>query len=209
MPAPLRRVTSDSPPDSPAAFHAPLFGELMTEFDESRRRVVLDLGAASTPILAFLGRARCRVEVADIAHFGGIETLNAAESGKELASVANSLFPNRLSNEPYDLVLCWDLLNYLTLNSLAALTNEIAARARPGALVHALIYYADREMPKYPGHFVPTNDAGLIDRATVREAIPAPRYSPEDLGKSMKFCTIDRARLLSNGLQEFLFQLEA
>lgn len=137
---------------------------------------MLDLGATSTPILAFLGRARCRVEVADIACFGGIETLNAAEPDKELASVANSLFLKPLSNEPYDLLLCWDLLDHLTLNSLAALTNEITARARFGALVHALIYYAARAMPKYPGHFVPTDDAGFLDCAAARETIPAPRY---------------------------------
>jgi len=37
--------------------------------------------------------------------------------------------------------------------------------------------------------------------------IAAPRYSPEDLGKSMGGFLIDRARLLSNGMQEFLFRL--
>mgnify|MGYP000187495523 CR=1 FL=1 len=33
-------------------------------------------------------------------------------------------------------------------------------------------------------------------------------YSPEELGKSMHPFAIDRARLLSNGMQEFLFRLE-
>ena len=37
--------------------------------------------------------------------------------------------------------------------------------------------------------------------------VPAPRYSPEDLGIAMGSFEIDRARLLSNGMQEFLFRL--
>ena len=40
------------------------------------------------------------------------------------------------------------------------------------------------------------------------EVIAAPRYSPEDLGKSMGRFIMDRARLLANGMQEFLFRLE-
>ena len=66
---------------------------------------------------------------------------------------------------------------------------------------------ADREMKEHPGRFVPTAAGELIDRSAPGTLIPAPRYSPEDLGKSISGFTIDRARLLSNGMQEFLFRL--
>ena len=207
MTALLRRARPGVPPEQSAAFHAPLFRELVTGLEPGQRRVVLDLGAASTPMLAFLGRARCRVEVADIAHFGGIDRLNAASPGRELAGVAESLFPNRLSNEALDLVFLWDIANYLTLDALTALMNAIQARARPGACVHALIYYADRNMPQHPARFVPTEAADLIDLEPAGASVPAPRYSPEHLAGSMRYFAIDRARLLSNGLQEFLFEL--
>ena len=36
--------------------------------------------------------------------------------------------------------------------------------------------------------------------------IDAPRYSPEELGDHMAGFAIDRARLLNNGMQEFLFR---
>ena len=83
------------------------------------------------------------------------------------------------------------------------------APGRPGALAHALIFYADSNMKEHPGRFVPTADGDLIDRSVTGAAISAPRYSPEDLGKSMGGFMIDRARLLSNGMQEFLFRLES
>lgn len=207
MTALLRRAKPGVPPAQPAAFHAPLFRELVTGLEPGQRRVVLDLGAASTPLLAFLGRARCCVEVADMAHFGGIERLNAASPGSEVTSVAESLFPNRLSTEALDLVFLWDLANYLTLDSLTALMTAIQGRARPGALVHALIYYADRNMPEHPARYVPTEAADLVALDAADAQVPAPRYSPEHLARSMRYFAIDRARLLSNGLQEFLFQL--
>ena len=160
-------------------------------------------------MLALLGRSRCRVEIADLAHFDGIDLLNATSSGPALADVAESLFPNQSPEQAIDLVFCWDLPNYLTLNALSALMAAIGRRARPGALAHALIYYAEPDMPENPGRFIPTMDGELVDNSASSAATVAPRYSPEDLGKSMGHFVIDRARLLGNGMKEFLFRLES
>ena len=179
----------------------------MADPEETERHVVLDLGAASTAMLALLGRSRTRVEIADVAHFGGIDCLNSTEPGPALSQAAESLLPKQLPDDAIDLVFCWDLPNYLTLDSLSALMDAIGRRARPGAIAHALIFYAERDMKKHPGRFIPTADGELIDHGAPGTMIPAPRYSPEDLGKSMGGFVIDRARLLSNGMQEFLFRL--
>ena len=196
------------PPDVPVAFHAPLFHDLVTGLDETKRHVVLDLGAASTAMLALLGRSRCRVEIVDLAHFGGIDRLNTTEPGPALPDAANDLLPNLLPDDAFDLVFCWDLPNYLSLNALSALMNAIAHRARPGAIAHALIYYAERDMCEHPSRFVPAAYGDeLIDYRAKHAAIAAPRYSPEDLDKGMGRFVLDRARLLSNGMQEFLFRL--
>ena len=181
----------------------------MSRMDEADRHVVLDLGAASTGMLDLLGRARSRVEIVDFVHSGGIESLNATEPGPELAKATDSLLPNRLGDDAADLVFCWDLPNYLTLDALSALMNAIGDRARPGALAHALIFYADPDMKEQPGRFVPTADCELIDCSTATATTPAPRYSPEALRNSSIPFVIDRARLLSNGMQEFLFRLES
>ena len=194
---------------SPTAFHAPLFHDLVAGLDANERHVVLDLGAASTSMLALLGESRCRVEVADVAHFGGINRLNAAESGAALADAAESLLPNRLSEDAIELVFCWDLPNYLTLDSLSALMVAVGHRARPGALAHCLICYADRDMKEQPGRLIPLGDGELVDKSDISATTAAPRYSPDELGKSMGPFVIDRARLLSNGMQEFLFRLES
>ena len=209
MLASLRRARSPGvPPKTPVAFHAPLFHDLVAGLEATDRHVVLDLGAASTALLALLGQARCRVEIADLAHFGGIDRLNATESGPALQAAVNSMLPTRRPDDAFNLVFCWDLPNYLTLNALSALMNAIADRARPGAVAHALIYYAERDMREQPGRFVPTAEGEkLIDCSATQAVIAAPRYSPEDLEKGMGRFALDRARLLSNGMQEFLFRL--
>lgn len=204
----LRKARSAlSPVGPPATVRAPLFQTLVTGLDDGRRHVVLDLGAASTAMLALLSRARCRVEIADFAHFGGIDMLNNAEPGLPLVAAAESWVGEQAEHDPIDRILCWDLPNYLTLDALSGLMSAIAHRARPGAIAHALIFYADREMPDHPRRFIPTPDGELTDYEPLGTAVAAPRYSPEDLRNNMGPFQIDCGRLLRNGMQEYLFRL--
>jgi hypothetical protein len=206
----MGRATARAPMEKPSALKAPLFRLLVDRLEAGGRHVILDLGAASTQTLSLLGRFRCRVDIADLASDGGIERLNAEEPGDALVARAESLLPKLRSNDDaFDLVLCWDLPNYLKPAALTALMAAIALRARPGALAHALIVYSERSMPDHPGRFVPDEDLKLVNRARPGAEIKAPRYSPEDLGRIMRGFATERAMLLANGMQEFLFRLQA
>ena len=206
----MGRATARAPMEKPEALKAPLFRLLVEQLDGAGRRHILDLGAASTPMLSLLGRSRCRVEIADLASDDGIARMNVEEtSGEELAAMAESLLPaHHGDDDALDLVFCWDLPNYLKPKPLSALMNAIAARARRGALIHALIVYSERTMPERPGRFVPTDDVMLVNRGAAAKEIPASRYSPDDLRRIMGGFSIDRAMLLANGMQEFLFRLQ-
>ncbi|HEX9853448.1 MAG TPA: hypothetical protein VGA68_10560 [Woeseiaceae bacterium] len=204
----MGRATARAPIELPAALNAPLFRMQVDELETSACRVVLDLGAASTPMLDLLGRSRCRVEIADLAGFGGIERLSIEAPAGALAAIAASLLPSHNPDRDIDLVFCWDLLNYLKPPAISALMSTIAARARPGTRVHALIVYSERSMPDRPGRYVPDKDLKLVNRAVPASEIAAPRYSPELLGRTMGLYAIEHARLLANGMQEFLFRLK-
>lgn len=155
--------------------------------------------------MGLLSRFRCRLEIAELAD--GIDTLNTPELGpQELRERAEALLPKR-REEPTDLVLCWDLLNYASRPALAALMERVAARSRRGTLVHALIYYSAPLMPSRPSCFVPVDDQRLLNVDPRPLERKAPRYSPEDLAHCMPRYEVDRARLLRNGMQEFLFRL--
>lgn len=203
----MGRATARAPIEAPALLNAPLFRQLVGQLDGAGRRIVLDLGAASTPMLSLLGRSRCRVEIADLPDEGGIDRLNSDLSPDGLVALAASLLPKHRSDEAVDLVLCWDLLNYLKPNAMSALMSTIAARGRPGMLAHALIVYSERSMSARPGRYVPTEDLKLLDRSSPAAMIAAPRYSPEFLGSNLGKFAIEHARLLGNGMQEFVFRL--
>lgn len=209
MASTMGRATARAPMEKPSALKAPLFRSLVERLEAGGRHVILDLGAASNPMLSLLGQFRCRVDIADLASDGGIERMNADAEGEDLVARADSLLPRLRANDVgYDLVYCWDLPNYLKPAALSALMTAIAARAgRTGLLAHSLIVYSERSMPELPGRYVPMEDLTLVDRNAASAEIKAPRYSPEDLGRMMGAFEIDRARLLANGMQEMLFNL--
>ncbi len=183
-----------------AALNAPLFRSVIERLHGGGRWVILDLGAAQSGTVSLFSQFRCRLEIADIGH--DIDLLNAAE---DPATMAEALLPPR-REEPVDIVLCWDLLNYLSRPALKALMDGVAQRSRPQTLLHGLIVYSAQRMPVRPGHYLPTEDARLLNVGASLEQRDAPRYSPEDLALAMPLFTVERAMLLRNGMQEFLFR---
>lgn len=201
-------ATARAPLEEVSALKVPLFQGLLGERKESERQVILDLGAASTAMLALLGKFPCHVQIADIASGRDIRLLNAMPAGQELDEHAASLLPAHCADTAVDLVLCWDLPNYLKPDAMRALIAAIEPRTRPGTIAHALVVYSERTMPDRPRRYVPKSDGRLVNHSTPGAEIPAPRYSPEALGEMMGRFVIDRARLLANGMQEFLLRLE-
>ena len=183
---------------------APLFHSLVDRLGDGGRFVVLDLAAARPATVRLLSQFRCRYEVAELAD--AIDILNAEQDPRRLRTLAEAALPER-RREPTDIVLCWDLLNYLNRPALTAVMESIASRSRAGTLVHALVYYAERRMPERPSCFLPLDDQRIEIVAPSGGERAAPRYSPEDLASCMPRYAVDRARLLRNGMQEFLFRL--
>lgn len=196
--------TAAALPQTPAAVRAPLFRSLIERMEQGGRWVILDLGPAQPETIALLGAFRCRLEIADLA--GDLEALAPDEETgpATIRERLESALPPR-TPEATDLVLCWDILNYLQPPTLAALSSRLAARALPGTLIHALIAYRDPLMPTLPAGFFPA-DGGHLARRNAPDERPAPRYSPEDLGRAFAEFSIERAVLLGNGMQEFLFR---
>ena len=188
----------------PAAFNAPLFRTITGRLDTGGRWVVLDLGAAHRQTVSFFSQYRCRLDVADLGE--GLEDLNAESDPRRLEAAAEALLPMRHA-ETTDIVLCWDVLNYLETPALTALMSRVAARAGTGTLVHALIVYSDKHMPAQPRNFIPLDDCSLFDLSAYQDERPAPRYTPVALKECLAGYVMDRAALLSNGMQEFLFRL--
>ncbi len=183
---------------------APLFHSLMQRLETGGRWVVLDLGSAHNATIRALGRFRCRLEIVELAD--GLDALNGEIDARRIRQRAETLLPPR-RGELIDVVLCWDLINYLNQPALNAVMECIALRCKRGALAHGLFYYTGKSMPERPTTFVPLDDQRIVQHSTPGRERPAPRYSQEDLARCMPRYSVERGRLLRNGMQEFLFKL--
>jgi hypothetical protein len=194
-------VAHEAPAVEP--FNAPMFRNLVERMQDDARRVVLDLGPARPETVASFGRFRCRLDIADLS--GDIDTLNAISEPELLRQVVTAVLPPRRA-EKSNVVLCWDLLNYLQPGTITALMREVRERLAPDALVHALIVYSGKTMAARPARIVPDDQDRLLYFPQSAQESPAPRYSPEVLARCMPGYAVERAMLLRNGMQEFLFR---
>jgi len=184
--------------------NAPLFHALMQRLEAGGRWVVLDLGAARADTIRTFSQFRCRLDIIDLAD--SLDGLHRETDPRRLRQAVEIVLLPR-GREATDIVLCWDLINYLKPPVLTAVMECIAARCKRGALAHGLVYYSSPRMPERPGCFVPATDHRLVNRVVPAAERSAPRYSPEDLARCMPRYTVERGRLLRNGMQEFLFRL--
>jgi predicted TPR repeat methyltransferase len=123
--------------------NAPLFRSLMERLEEGERAVILDLGPAQPATVSLFSNFRCRLEIADIAE--GLSSLDEEDETPEaLRNKAESLLPER-RDEPTDLVLCWDLLNYLNPPALKALMTCVAERGPRADRLFGLAHAGDTQ----------------------------------------------------------------
>ena len=194
-------------PAAAASFKAPLLERLLDHGeDPAPRIVVLDLGPASQALLDRVSANRpCRVEIADFPGHGAVEVLSDPDvleaAGEKLIT---SLLP-KPNAEPLELILCWDLPNYLSLAALELLFDTLGRRAAPACKLHMLVAYSKRDMPARPARYVSGEDGHLTQMLISSESAAAPRYSPEDLGRAVGRFEYERGVLLANGMQEFVY----
>lgn len=214
MSADFSNVTAAKADASAAVrLRAPLFASLIERMYAGGRQVILDLGPAQTATVSLFNRFHCRLDIADLA--AAFAVLNSLEEPGILLEQVENILPVR-GGEATDIVLCWDLLNYLQRPALSAVMNRVAARSRSGTLVHALIVYSARRMPARPDLYKPCDKSGSLNGSADHLAITsmtdedcdAPQYTPDNLMRCMQGYRIERAVLLSSGMQEYLFRID-
>lgn len=191
-------------------------GELFAGLHPDRAVHVLDLGpAVGANISWFSTHFACSVEVADL-----YRSLPAAAGDDPAAALAGAL---ATEGEAVDVVLAWDLLNYLEREQIRALCETLAPRCKPGAPLFAMLVTA-REMPREPGTYLLQGEAGrggdedddggggereatsLLYRVDRSAGRPAPRYRPAEIDALSPGFEVDRNYLLRHGIQEYILR---
>ncbi|MEE4297095.1 MAG: hypothetical protein V2J20_10840 [Wenzhouxiangella sp.] len=182
---------------------APLFAQAIGDLDPEQRVIVLDLGNIRSGTVELFATYRCRL---DIANLPDVLPLPGVEDDPDVRSRVLASVLTVHDREPLDLVLCWNLLNYLDREDIRQLIELLAPRLKAGTRLHALMEYASPLMPATPGAWVPDTNGRLHASQVDEEQTDSPRYKPKELERLMPQLKPERTVLLGNGLQEFLFK---
>jgi hypothetical protein len=165
---------------------------LLAGWDEASRPNVLDLGEAIGPNLAFFSRFRARLSIADL------------HRSIRAARLDDALLPSP-PPAPFDVVLLWDLLNYLTPDEIQWLARSLARVARPGATMLAFLA-SSREIPYRPSRYRIRDDETLVYELHGPKKRESPRYTEQTLLRLMPGTTVESRFQLRNEIVEYLLQ---
>jgi hypothetical protein len=201
-PRPAARAAEESAEPALEIHRSLALAAVFAELPEESRLSVLDLGPALGANLEFLSaRYRCRLQIADLWRSAGTHRL--ADPEADPAALFRELLPLAGGAE-VDLVLAWDLFNYLRREQIRALAEHLAPACRPGGRLFAMVL-TGREIPRRPRTYELRDGGDLVYRDAGDAVRPGPRYRPAEIDSSTPGFAVDRSYLLRHGIQEYLF----
>jgi Methyltransferase domain len=174
-------------------------------FEELRRggkRQILDLGPAIGSNVEFLSQFGCKIYIEDL--FAALATREGGGDGEEAGPQFFAEFLPMSEPASFDLVLAWDIFNYLTRKELGHFIRHLSQFCHPGTVVFSLISIL-KTIPAQPIRFRIVDEQRLLYETRTAATRPAPRYAPSEMNEAMRGFRVDRSYLLRHGIQEYLF----
>jgi hypothetical protein len=196
------RAVPDARGADSGEFHSRALGVLTHALKEPRKHQVLDLGGPTGANVSFFELVSCRL------HFAGLDELvtdaHAAGRGFPLALSSAELeglfaFDDELR---FDVVLGWDLFNYLDESALDRAFERIRRHCQANSLLFFLIA-TTAQMPALPTRYGMSRDGRLHWARGTSAVVEAPRYTPRDLARRMTGFEVLHMSLLQDGVQEY------
>ena len=170
-----------------------------------RKLSVLDLGSAYPSNLQFLSQSfrSLHIEIENL-----YETLSSFDffdprEPRSYDAVYRYLLPYAEETR-FDLILGWDLFNYLEELELTSLIRHLDRFCHPGTLLFSMIS-TNRYIPEKPIRFQVINSERLRYEYLSSLLRPSPRYHRADLNRMMPRYRLFSSFRLRNGFKEYLF----
>jgi len=163
---------------------------------------VVDLGAASTGNCAWLSANGARVFI-DTSR-DGLRARVCGDGDVDPGALDELVghFPDEI-----DVVLFWDLLDYLPVEAIKPLMRRISGMMQPGGLAYVLVSQ-QRMIPDAPAVIEVVREDLLRFVHPAPSNKKAPQHAPKKLEQYMPGFALEKLYLLQNGVQEHLFVFE-
>lgn len=193
-------------PDDYASFVLP---SLLQGLAPPPKKTVLDLGPASgdnVDQLAAFSRHHCKLFIANF--FEDLSELGpAARRSRKSFAEACRRFLSFPPDTRFDLVLAWDLFNYLSLEEIGLLSAHLLDFCAPRTRLMAMVSIY-QQIPDRPFRFSIRGSDSLRYETVSRGLRDSPRHNEGELVRRMKGFRVERAMLLRNGMQEYSFVVD-
>lgn len=112
---------------------------------------VLDLGSTSASSFQFFSQLSCKIHFENLDEFFQ-EPCYQGLSGAALIESLDAYMTEFSSDARFDVILTWDLFNYLDLGAIEWLTARLSRHCKPDTLLHA-VRCVSNAIPTAPRHF--------------------------------------------------------
>jgi hypothetical protein len=185
----------------PAIYKSLGLNVLVNLMQASAKPEVLDLGPALGANVDFWSRNPCRLHIRDL------HRAFAAPDAGEMEKGLDESFGGLLTFEAgarFDMILAWDLFNYLEQEAISALMGRLSVWCKTGTLAFALVY-SQPQIPAEPTLFRIIDSERISYETRTAQMRSCPRHQPRDLARLLAGFDISHSFLLRNGIQEFIF----
>lgn len=176
--------------------------ELLEELTHAEGAKVLDLGRACQPNLEFLNRFCRRVYIEDL--FQNVpDSAYEAFPVNEPPALSFTLRPLK-DSERFNVILCWDLLNYMEPRAIRELSGRLRKVCAEDALLFALVARGPRMFTR-PNRYRIVSEGRVAYAPSSPALRPAPQLTKAELGKLLPGFESYHSYRLRNGMDEELF----
>ncbi len=131
---------------------------IFNELKKSKHNRVLDLGPMSAANFSFFSQLSCKIHFENLDEF--IVEHGSLSASNQIYHLERYLLEHK-EEEKFDVILSWDLFNYLELEAIEALLNKLKKYCKPNTLLH-MIKYMKSEIPAIPRKFN-INDSRFVN----------------------------------------------
>lgn len=208
---PMREVRQLAEQEERYSINSPLLFGVLAALDPEKRIEVLELSPANPELIEYFNQYHCKLylpacrdELLELAG-GNEEDENKPPLDVEIRSC---LLTGTAISKPLDLILLWDLPNYLDKRVLPVLFSQLARFSERDTVLHIYIH-TRQSMPDRPADYRLMPDHRIMAKMPSQWNTDCPMYYQELLHKVMAPFRVVRGMLLSNGLQEYILRPQA